>query len=90
MKYLLAIVASVLLAACSNKPAVEGTYVDMAGKEAFTFTADGKVHRGDKVTKYAITDGNTVSFYFDGSLPFQGKIAQDGSIVWGAFIFTKK
>ena len=52
--------------------------------------ADGKVHAGAKETKYAITDGNTVSFYFDGSIPFTGKIAQDGSIVWGAFIYTKK
>ena len=62
----------------------------MDGKDAFTFTADGKVRAGARETKYAITDGNTVSFYFDGSIPFTGKIAQDGSIVWGAFIYTKK
>jgi hypothetical protein len=91
MKYFIATVFAILLAACSDKHiVVDGVYVDSAGKDAFTFTSDGKVHWEGKVTKYAITDGKTVSFHFEDGIPLQGKVAQDGSIVLAGMIFSKK
>lgn len=88
MKYLLAIIVSVLLAACGGKPTVEGTYLDQQGKEAFTFTADGIVHLKDGEAKYTI-EGDNISFPM-GIMSFEGKITQNGSITWGVNRFTKK
>lgn len=85
MKYIIAFVFSIFLAACNASHApqststFDGSYSTVDGKSTVTFTPEGKV-KWDGAESTYIVDGNMAKLQFPNGLPTAFVMNPDGSI----------